>query len=133
MKELSEMKKRVLLAKQRLKMGYWNKIEQNRNRLNDENHSFEVVRKIVVEQTKRDERLILERDRAVEEENLYLKVCKILDENPDEIAPIGRLIDRAVYEKLDEQGKQRYVLSLAEKFRKLSERYYLEKSASTIV
>lgn len=133
MKEISEMKKRALLAKQRLKMGYWNKIEQKRMQLESDNRPEVEVSEIVRATARRDEMLALERERAQAEEELYNKVRQILDENPDETAPIGRLIDRAVYESLDEGGKQRYILTLAEKFRALSARYYLEKSASTIV
>ena len=52
----------------------------------------------------------------------------MLDDNPDEPAPIGRLIDKEVYMSLDEGGKQRYVLELSKKFRELSERYYSERA-----
>ncbi|MBR2989054.1 MAG: hypothetical protein IKC64_04970 [Clostridia bacterium] len=127
MKEISEMKKRALLAKQRLKLGYWDKMEQNRDKMS-ESVATVTVSEVIREKFKRDERLALEKEKALEEENLYKKVCAILDENPDETAPIGRLIDKMVYASLDEGGRQRYILTLAEKFRELERRYYLEKS-----
>ena len=90
MKEISEMKKRALLAKQRLKLGYWDKMEQNRDKMS-ESVATVTVSEVIREKFKRDERLALEKEKALEEENLYKKVCAILDKNPDETAPIGRL------------------------------------------
>ena len=129
MKEISEMKKRALLAKQRLKLGYWDKMEQNRQKMQSESVATVTVSEVIKAQVGRDEMLVLEKERAMAEENLYRRVCAILDENPDETAPIGRLIDKSVYESLDEGGKQRYILTLAQKYRELERRYYLEKSA----
>ena len=42
--------------------------------------------------------------------------------------PIGQLVDRTVFDKLDEANRQRYILELSAKFRELRERYYKEKT-----
>lgn len=51
----------------------------------------------------------------------------MLDKDDDPINPIGMLIDREVYDKLDAMGKQKYVLHLSKKYREMKERYALEK------
>ena len=61
------------------------------------------------------------------DEQLYEKVRTMLDSEELVMNPIARLIDRTVYDKMDNEAKQLYVLELAAKFRKLKDRYYREQ------
>lgn len=123
-RKAGELKKRCWLAKQRLKMGYW---ESLKNQRSDESargtaQGEEVVRRMrpveVVSHT------------SAADEKMYRKVCAILDSDEISLNPIGQLIERDVYDGLDANGRQRYVLELSEKFRELRDRYYREKTGS---
>ncbi len=121
-----ELKRRCWLAKQRLKMGYWESLKREQSCADEVD-----VRSIAVEYARRT------RDvdgtayaPSAEEERMYRKVCEILDSTEVTMNPIGQLIDRSVYDGLDPAGKQRYILELSEKFRELQARYYREKTGS---
>lgn len=132
-KEMSELKKRTLLAKQRLRMGYWEK--QERERLEMVNGGSALDERGIEElrraKFRRDALMIIDGDKAKKEEKMYEKVCKILDTDSDTLSPIGQLIDKELYSKMDECGRQKYILELAGKFRELSRRYYLERAAKS--
>ena len=108
-----ELKKRAWLAKQRLKMGYWESVKAD----------TEVPEQI------RGSRLQSDELTGVDEK-LYRKVCAILDRDELTINPIGQLIDGEVYAELDTAAKQRYILELSDKFRELKERYYKERTGA---
>ncbi len=126
-KELSELKKRAILAKQRLKMGYWQKLENEMRKSNEEIVSVAEVQTIR-EKVKRDEGILLGREDVSRDEQFYIKVCEILDDDEDVINPIGQLIDKEKYEQMDEGNRQRYVLELSKKFREMRDRYYRERA-----
>jgi hypothetical protein len=128
-KEISELKKRALLAKQRLKMGYWQRLEKERQDLNSALGDAEDAKRLQREKVQRDVMLVTDAKRARSEERFYEKVCKILSSDEDTLSPIGQLIDKEVYQALDDGGRQRYVLELSRRFRELSARYYLEQKA----
>ncbi len=131
MKEYSELKKRALLAKHRLKMGYWQKLLKERNDLISLGGNTVEARLRADEARRqkysRDNLRFVDIDRAKDEEELYRKVCAILDEDEDVINPIGKLIDEDKYAKMDPMAKQKYVLYLSKKYREMRDRYYLEK------
>lgn len=131
-KELSELKKRALLAKQRLKMGYWQKMEREHAeliiRLNgDKGNANQITRR----QLERDTLMAVDSKKAKEDELFYARVCSILDADEDTTNPIGQLIDKDLYATLDDGGRQRYVLEISKKFKELSARYYLEQKAKS--
>ena len=130
-KEISEIKRRALLAKQRLKMGYWQQMQEERERMCRETadiSKLEMANAFRKEEFERSNNVALGDDFAEKEEKLYVKVREILDRDENVINPIGQLMDRAVYDKLDEANKQRYILELSAKFRQLRDRYYKEKT-----
>ena len=131
MKEYSELKKRALLAKQRLKMGYWNKLDKEREEfLKREGNSLENERKIKEIQRARFIRENIEcinKSEITEREKMYVKVCEILDSDEDTCNPIGQLVDYDKYNSLDESGKQRYILWLSKEYNELKQRYYQER------
>lgn len=127
-KEYSELKKRALLAKERLKMGYWQRLlEEKRNASGDT--LYESIC-LLQEKVRRDEQKLLCADKATEEERFYDKVCAILEQDENTLDPIGQLIDRDEYERLGADNRQRYILQLSQKFREMRERYYREKRSS---
>ena len=133
-KEMSELKKRALLAKQRLRMGYWQRLERERAEMEKTRGDLDErgIEEIQRAQYRRDVLKVFDVDKAKREERLYAKVCRILDNDSDTLSPIGQLIDKELYGRLDEFGKQKYILELAEKFRELSRRYYLEHAGNHV-
>lgn len=131
----SELKKRALIAKQRLKMGYWQKMYEERERaireLGGTGNEERIVRDLQQEKVRRDQNRALCAEQADKEELFYCKVCAILDEDENVTNPIGQLIDQGEYDRLDEANRQRYILQLAQKFREMRERYYRERTGKS--
>ncbi len=130
-KEMSEIKRRALLAKQRMKMGYWQKLQAERDRMNAETEDrgkIEMASTLRRREFERTNKMALGDDFAEKDEKLYVKVKDILERDENTTNPIGQLVDRTVYDSLDEANKQRYILELSAKFRELRERYYKEKT-----
>lgn len=121
-RKTGELKRRCWLAKQRLKMGYF-----------DSRHETvqdgAVRSEPIAEYSMRSHHAEVATTTAADEK-MYRKVCDILDSNEIALNPIGQLIERDVYDGLDATGKQRYILELSEKFRELQERYYRERTGS---
>jgi hypothetical protein len=132
MKEYGELKKRAILARQRLKMGYWDRLERERIEfLKREGDSLENQRRIKEIQRARfyRENAELNGDSVLtEREKMYVRVCEILEQNEDVTNPIGQLVDYEKYNSLDESGKQRYVLWLSKEYNELKQRYYQERA-----
>lgn len=57
------------------------------------------------------------------DDELYEKVCLLLDEDYDNPHILGELIDVKVFKKLNEAEKDRYIINLADKYLELKERY----------
>lgn len=130
-KEMSEIKRRALLAKQRLKMGYWQRMQDEQSRMADATKNsalIESARSARLREFEMDSRRALGDDFAERDERLYGKVRDMLDKDENVTDPIGRLVDRDIFDKLDADNRQRYILELSAKFRELKERYYKEKS-----
>ncbi|MDE5593675.1 MAG: hypothetical protein K2I75_07070 [Clostridiales bacterium] len=126
-RKTGELKKRCWLAKQRLKMGYFDSLKQE----NRQDEGMQVGSSPIAEYAMRVGRLAeVAASTSAADEKMYRKVCDILDSSEIALNPIGQLIERDVYDGLDATGKQRYVLELSEKFRELQERYYRERTGS---
>ena len=108
MKENSELKRLAQSAKNRLKKGYW------------QGASEDVV----------PSHAESEIGYAAEEE-MYAKVREMLSVDECVLDPIGRLIDRGRFQKMDPVERDRYVLDLAKIYVRLKERYYREKKRRT--
>jgi hypothetical protein len=59
---------------------------------------------------------------------LYKKICKMLDEDRIVINPIKELIDKKYYDSLSLEAKQKYIFDLSDKYREMKERYIKEHS-----
>lgn len=132
----SELKRRALLAKQRLKMGYWQRMYDEKQRalseMGDSGSGARLVKDLQYEKVRRDESRAFNSDKAKEEEEFYGKVCSILESDENTINPIGQLIDKEEFEKLDADNRQRYILKLSQKFREMRERYYRERASKSV-
>ena len=126
-RKTGELKKRCWLAKQRLKMGYFDSLKRDNGQEDNQVGSMPIA-----DYSMRVGRLaeVAASSSSVADEKMYRKVCDILDSSEITLNPIGQLIERDVYDGLDANGKQRYVLELSEKFRELQERYYRERTGS---
>lgn len=113
-------------AKKRLKQGFWQAYHDGLNeeltRAKEEGISQSKVREYYTQVVTGNIR-----NRQEEEEIFYRRVKKILDEEGEVSDAIGRLTDKEEFENLSYEEKQRYTLSLSEKYLKAVERYRKEK------
>ena len=129
---MSELKKRAILAKQRMRMGYWQRMnaEKQRQLENIEKadvQSMQLVKEIQRATILRDEGSALGIMSVERDEMLYQKVVALLESNEIILNPIGVLVEKELYEKMDSGNRQKYILDLSKKFCEMKERYHLEK------
>ncbi len=112
-------------AKQRLISGYWDKIRQEREEYikNNSSESEQKIKELYARRLMRD----IYYDAQNEKDNeLYRKVCKILNQNSFTLNPISQLIDHDVYDKMDIEARQNYIIKLTDKYNEMRERYERE-------
>lgn len=63
---------------------------------------------------------------GVKEQELYEKVCKLLEREEIIINPIKELVDYKYYNTLSIEAKQKYIFDLSEEYKKLKLRYEKE-------
>ena len=63
---------------------------------------------------------------GVHEQELYEKVCKLLDREEVVINPIRELVDYKYYNSLTLEAKQKYIFDLSEKYKTMKIRYEKE-------
>ncbi len=105
LKEKSELKKLAANAKNRLKLGFY--------RANDS----AVANYLEYGNIKMSQ----------EDEIMYRKVVEILDSKECVIDPIGRLMDKCLYEKMNQAGRIKYVLELSKTYIRLQTKYFQER------
>ena len=110
-------------AKERVKTGFWQDCQDGLN------ERMEKVKELGLNESKAgryfkqkvSESLLGER-----EDEFYLKVKDMLLKDGEVSDAIGRLTDRAYYDTLSYEEKQRYTLSLSEKYLRALERFRRE-------
>ena len=127
MEKLKSLKQYCKEAKKRLKQGFW---QNHQNNLD-----LEITR---AEQSGISSSKIKEyytckitaeiRNTANEDEVFYQKVKQLIDSEGEVSNAIGRLTDKCYFDSLSYEEKQRYTLTLSEKYLKAIERYHKEKS-----
>ena len=65
---------------------------------------------------------------GVREQELYEKVCKLLERDEVIINPIKELVDYKYYNSLSIDAKQKYIFDLSEKYKTMKLRYEKEHS-----
>ncbi len=129
MEDRKSLKQYAKEAKRRLKNGFWQSYEKNL----EEKISMAIDAGVSPSKVKEYYAGIVSeniRSSKDDDEAFYKTVKKILDEEGEIYNAIGRLTDKALYDSLSYEEKQRYNLSLSEKYLKAVERYNKEKSLS---
>jgi len=63
---------------------------------------------------------------GVHEQELYDRVCRLLDRDEIVINPIQELVDHKYYSTLSLEAKQKYIFDLSEKYKEMKIRYERE-------
>ena len=64
---------------------------------------------------------------GVREQELYEKVCRLLERDEIVINPIKELVDYKHYNSLSLEAKQKYIFDLSEKYKEMKERFFMEQ------
>lgn len=127
MEEGKTLKEYCKQAKKRLKSGFWQNyqkdLDEGIKRAEKAGISTSKVKEYYAERVSEN---IKNREEAKEE--FYLKVKKILMEEGEIPNAIGRLTDVEYFNKLSYEEKQRYTLSLSEKYLQAVERFRKEQA-----
>ncbi len=125
--DLKSLKQCCREAKKRLKSGFWTAYKENlQKELEDAKH-IGVPENKVREYFAYKVMSGIERNDTDDEQVFYKRVKKLLDEEGEVSNVIGRLTDTLYFETLSYEEKQRYTLSLSERYLKALERYKKEK------
>ena len=111
-------------AKKRLKEGFWKECEQNLS------VKMEIAKENGWNESKASRYFLHKAKEEIAEkktDNFYEKVKEMLLENGEVSDAIGRLTDREYYETLSYEEKQRYTLSLSEKYLRALEKFRKEQ------
>lgn len=125
--ELKSLKQYCREAKKRLKSGFW----QNYHKNLDEELARAELRGIASSKVKEYYAFKVSGDiknTKDEFDAFYVKVKKLLDEEGEVSNAIGRLTDKEYFESLSYEDRQRYTLTLSEKYLKAVERYNKERA-----
>ncbi len=124
--QVKSLKQYCKEAKKRLKQGFWQNYHNNLNneiaRAEQSGISSSKIKEYYAIKVSGDIK-----NTKDEFDAFYIKVKKLLDEEGEVSNAIGRLTDKDYYESLSYEEKQRYTLSLSEKYLKAVERYKKEK------
>jgi hypothetical protein len=132
MKKIKRLKDEFRLkageARSRLKSGYWTAVKSEReaeiSKAESEGRDAERIKEYYRNKFEQD---FIKKDIIDDEEAFYNKVVDIL--NSDELItnPIARLIDEKLFDSMDTASRQRYVLTVSDKYQKMCERYNRER------
>lgn len=125
--ELKSLKQYCREAKKRLKNGFWSSYKDNLNRELEDAKNNGVPENKVREYFAYKVTSGIENSDEGDEQLFYKRVKKLLDEEGEVSNAIGRLTDTSYFENLSYEEKQRYTLSLSERYLKALERYKKEK------
>ncbi|MBO7186787.1 MAG: hypothetical protein J6V68_00110 [Clostridia bacterium] len=121
-------------AKKRLKTGFWQE-QKEKAKLRTEKAVLEGVAVSKVTQYNFEEarRKITVDPLFSEEEEFYDKVKSLLDEFGETEDIVGKLIDKEYYNSVSYERRQRYMLSLSDRYLSALERYKKEKALVAII
>ncbi len=121
--EKSTLKAEARKAKLRMKNGFWTECEK------DKQESLEKAREQGVNESKAGRFFAAQVSAKIEgkkEDEFYLKVKRMLLAEGEVSDAIGRLTDKEYFSTLSYEEKQRYNLSLSEKYLRALERFRAE-------
>ena len=117
------LREEARLAKRRIKSGFWKECKENFS------EKKEKAREQGLNESKAGRFFKTQVEAQIEgkkEDDFYIKVKEMLLEDGEVSDAIGRLTDKAYYETLSYEEKQRYNLSLSEKYLRALERFKRE-------
>lgn len=124
--EQKSLKQYAKEAKKRLKEGFWQKYSKNLSeeleRAQREGVCVSKVKEYYVNKVSENIKCVKD-----EGEEFYQKVKNLLSSEGEVANALGRLTDKEYFDSLSYEEKQRYSLSLSEKYLKAVERYNREK------
>lgn len=110
-------------AKQRIKTGFWTACKENMD------EQLEKAREQGLNESKAGRYFAAQVTKQIEgkkEDDFYLRVKEMLLSEGEVSDAIGRLTDKAYYSTLTYEEKQRYTLTLSEKYLRALERFRAE-------
>ncbi len=126
---MGDLKVLARAAKQRLKSDFWKDCKQSYYK-NASGAKERGVSEIKVKSTLKGK--VISTIRGEKEDEFYLKVKKMLDEEGEVSDAIGRLTDTDYYQTLSYEEKQRYTLELSNRYLAALAKYKKEKEMSRI-
>ena len=125
--EIKSLKQYCREAKKRLKKGFWQSyqkdLDEGIERAEKAGISTSKVREYYAERVSENIK-----NKKEEKEDFYQKVKKLLIEEGEVSNAIGRLTDKEYFNTLSYEEKQRYTLSLSEKYLEAVERFRKESA-----
>lgn len=126
--ELKSLKQYCREAKKRLKSGFWAKYQEELKK------EIQIAKESGVPESKVKEYFAYKVSNGIKddtpdtEQNFYKRVKDILDAEGEVSDIIGRLTDHTYFQTLSYDERQRYTLSLSERYLKALDKYRKEKS-----
>ena len=121
---MEDIKNLAHAAKQRLKNNYWEDCKKNIDA--GASRAKEMgLNEVKVKSTLHTR--VQSEIKGEKQDEFYLKVKALLDKEGEVSDAIGRLTDKAYFETLSYEEKQRYTLTLSTKYLKALEKYRKEK------
>ena len=122
-KEVNTLKEEARKAKARLKNGFWTECKV------DMDERLEKAREQGVNESKAGRYFaeqVTKKIEGVKEDEFYLRVKEMLLSDGEVSDAIGRLTDKPYFDTLSYEEKQRYTLSLSERYLRALERFRRE-------
>ncbi len=122
-KDRSTLKEEARKAKNRMKSGFWAECHK------DKDKHLEKAREQGLNESKAGRYFAAQVSAKIEgrqEDEFYLRVKKMLLSDGEVSDAIGRLTDKAYYDTLSYEEKQRYNLSLSERYLRALEKFRAE-------
>ena len=129
MAEQATLKALAKSAKQRIKQGFWMECKEKMD------EKLQEARKQGLNESKAGRYFINQVTASLsgeKEDDFYLRVKNMLLEHGEVSDAIGRLTDQAYYQTLSYEEKQRYTLSLSERYLRELDRFRRESEFSAV-
>ena len=70
---------------------------------------------------------IVANKQMIEEDPLFEKIKKLLDEGEDTICPLAKLTDKQIFNSLSDTEKERYIMDISKRYNKIKD-YFMKNS-----
>ena len=121
---MDDIKNMARAAKQRLKNNFWEDCKRNLD-AGAYQAREQVLNEVKVKSTLHGR--VKSEIKGEKQDEFYLKVKRLLEEEGEVSDALGRLTDRVYYDTLSYEEKQRYTMQLSNKYLKALEKYRKEK------